>query len=94
MATLNQILAEQMKLIGEAKNTLETAQKKPPPTTAPIAIDTTTTAISNMALAALPETWRPGPSHWLTGMTTSGTANIAKMTVIAAAALRQSCLPN
>ena len=30
MATLNQILAEQAKLIGEAKSSLEAAQKKPP----------------------------------------------------------------
>jgi Tfp pilus assembly protein FimV len=36
MATLNQIIAEQAKLIGEAKKTLETTQKKPPETTAPI----------------------------------------------------------
>ena len=37
MATLNQIIAEQIKLVGEAKKTLETAQKRPPATTAPIA---------------------------------------------------------
>ncbi|HET9916268.1 MAG TPA: hypothetical protein VFQ89_04110, partial [Candidatus Binatia bacterium] len=37
MATLNQILSEQAKLIGDAKKNLEAAQKKPPPANAPIA---------------------------------------------------------
>jgi chromosome segregation ATPase len=37
MATLNQILAEQVKLIGEAKKNLEEAQKKPPRSGGPIA---------------------------------------------------------
>jgi chromosome segregation ATPase len=44
MATLNQIIAEQAKLIGEAKKTLETAQKRPPATTAPIAAKEATLA--------------------------------------------------
>jgi hypothetical protein len=44
MATLNQILAEQAKLIGEAKKALEAAQKKPPTTTAPIAVKEATLA--------------------------------------------------
>ena len=44
MATLNQIIAEQAKLIGEAKKTLETTQKKPPATTAPIAAKEATLA--------------------------------------------------
>jgi hypothetical protein len=38
MATLNQILAEQVKLIGEAKKTLEEAQKKPPASGGSIAV--------------------------------------------------------
>ena len=37
MATLNQIIAEQAKLIGEAKKNLEAAQKKPPAVSAAIA---------------------------------------------------------
>ena len=36
MATLNQIISEQAKLIGDAKKNLEAAQKKPPPANAPI----------------------------------------------------------
>jgi hypothetical protein len=38
MATLTQILAEQAKLINEAKKNLEAAHKKAPPTTAPVAV--------------------------------------------------------
>jgi len=38
MATLNQILEEQGKLIGEAKINLEKTQKKPPPSSGTIAI--------------------------------------------------------
>jgi hypothetical protein len=38
MATLSQILAEQAKLINDAKKNLEAAQKKAPPTTAPVAV--------------------------------------------------------
>jgi phage I-like protein len=56
MATLNQILAEQMKLIGEAKNTLETAQKKPPPTTTPIAVKEATVAEIKSRVANLSAT--------------------------------------
>jgi len=44
MATLNQILAEQGKLIGEAKKNLEKAQKKPPQTSDSIAIKEATVA--------------------------------------------------
>ena len=44
MATLNQILVEQAKLIGEAKKTLEETQKKPPAITAPIAAKEATLA--------------------------------------------------
>jgi hypothetical protein len=44
MATLNQILAEQAKLIGEAKKTLEEAQKKPPTTNGSIEIKEATVA--------------------------------------------------
>ena len=44
MATLNQMLAEQGKLIGEAKKTLEEAQKKPPTTSGSIDIKTATVA--------------------------------------------------
>jgi uncharacterized small protein (DUF1192 family) len=38
MATLNQMLAEQGKLIGEAKKKLEEAQKKPPTNSGSIAV--------------------------------------------------------
>jgi hypothetical protein len=38
MATLTQILTEQAKLINGAKKDLEAAQKKAPPTTAPVAV--------------------------------------------------------
>ena len=44
MATLNQILAEQAKLVGEAKKNLEEAQKKPPTTGGPIAVKEATVA--------------------------------------------------
>ncbi|MBI4003187.1 MAG: hypothetical protein HY348_15570 [Nitrospira defluvii] len=44
MATLNQILAEQAKLIGEAKSSLEAAHKKPPTQGAPIAAREATVA--------------------------------------------------
>ena len=44
MATLNQILAEQVKLIGEAKKNLEEAQKKPPTSGGPIAVKEATVA--------------------------------------------------
>ena len=44
MATLNQILAEQGKLIGEAKMKLEEAQKKSPTTSGSIEIKTATVA--------------------------------------------------
>lgn len=44
MATVNEILEEQAKLIGEAKKTLEEAQKKPPTTSGSIAIKAATVA--------------------------------------------------
>ncbi|RPH79349.1 MAG: hypothetical protein EHM80_08105 [Nitrospiraceae bacterium] len=44
MATLNQMLAEQGKLIGEAKKNLEEAQKKPPASSSPIAVREATVA--------------------------------------------------
>lgn len=44
MATLNQVLAEQGKLIGEAKKNLEEAQRKPPTTSSPIAVREATVA--------------------------------------------------
>ena len=44
MATLNQILAEQAKMIGEAKSSLEAAFKKPPTQAAPIAAREATVA--------------------------------------------------
>lgn len=44
MATLNQIISEQAKLVGEAKKTLEIAQKTPPATNAPIAAKEATLA--------------------------------------------------
>lgn len=44
MATLNQILAEQAKLIGEAKSSLEAAFKKPPTQAATIAARESTVA--------------------------------------------------
>ncbi|MDR4480915.1 MAG: hypothetical protein R3B37_14365 [Nitrospira sp.] len=44
MATLNQILAEQAKLIGGAKSALEAAYKQPPTSAAPIAVKEATVA--------------------------------------------------
>jgi len=56
MATLNQMLAEQGKLIGEAKKNLEEAQKKPPASSSPIAKTEATVAelkdrIANLSAA-------------------------------------------
>ena len=45
MATLNQILAEQTKIIGEAKSSLEAAFKKPPTQAATIAAREATVAV-------------------------------------------------
>jgi hypothetical protein len=44
MATLNQILANQAKLIGEAKGALEEAQRTPPATDVPIELKKATVA--------------------------------------------------
>ena len=53
MATLNQILAEHGKLIGEAKKNLEEAQKKPPTSGGPIAVKEATVAELKSRLTAL-----------------------------------------
>jgi len=53
MATLNQILAEQAKLIGEAKKNLEEAQKKLPTTSGSIAIKAATVAELNIRVENL-----------------------------------------
>lgn len=55
MATLNQILAEQAKLIGEAKSSLETALKKPPTQAATIAARESTLAELKSRVANLTE---------------------------------------
>ena len=55
MATLNQILAEQAKLIGEAKSSLEAALKKPPTQAATIAAREATGAELKTRLAKLEE---------------------------------------
>jgi chaperonin cofactor prefoldin len=44
MATLKELLTEQVKLMTEAKKTLEAAQKNPPAVTAPIAAKEATVA--------------------------------------------------
>ncbi len=55
MATLNQILAEQAKLIGEAKSSLEAALKKPPTQAATIAAREATVAELKTRVANLTE---------------------------------------
>ena len=55
MATLNQILAEQAKLIGEAKSSLEAALKKPPTQAATIAVRESTLAELKSRVANLTE---------------------------------------
>ncbi|GMV51904.1 MAG: hypothetical protein NBKEAIPA_01112 [Nitrospirae bacterium] len=55
MATLNQILAEQTKLIGEAKSSLEAALKKPPTQAATIAAREATVAELKTRVANLTE---------------------------------------
>ena len=56
MATLNQILAEQTKIIGEAKSSLEAAFKKPPTQAATIAAREATVADLKARVANLTET--------------------------------------
>ena len=56
MATLNQILAEQAKLVGGAKAALEAAQKRPPTQTAPVAAKEAIVADLKARVAALKET--------------------------------------
>lgn len=55
MATLNQILAEQAKLIGEAKSSLEAAFKKPPTQAATLAAREATVADLKARVANLTE---------------------------------------
>jgi len=55
MATLNQIVAEQTKVIGEARASLEAAFKKPPTQTATIAAREATVAELKTRLANLAE---------------------------------------
>ena len=55
MATLNQIVAEQTKVIGEARASLEAAFKKPPTQTATIAAREATVADLKTRLANLAE---------------------------------------